>query len=249
MTYFVPQLDGSKHQGDNCGPASIAMALRWSTAHKVAPTPSEVRRAMGDPIGGTNIVDWPKGYDAFADDAKAEGFILREAKYQPGRSWEDLLGVLADGGAMCLVIDYSRVPDHLKGDRKFDGYHAVFVSRVRERGTATELRVWDPLCDGRRAGIPRGPLWYPKLTLKAAAAGYAGAGKAAYMRVVKATEIAPDPCGSSTRRINALEAALESARSRLLDPSQDVASVIADIDELIAPPETDPTATAGEGIV
>lgn len=240
MTYLVPQLNqGTPLDGDNCGPASVASALRWSTAHDVEPSPPEVRSRFGDKVGGTQMADHVKAYDSYTREASDLGWELKPAIYHDRDAWEKLLADLDLGRAMTLAIDYSRVPKHLKGDPKFDGLHAVFVSKVRDRGEQTEIRVWDPLCDGRRPGIPRGPLWYPKLTLKAAAAGYAGAGRATWVTVRKAKNVKPpfNPCEAALdeamQRLDRATSALEAARSALVNVNQDIGAVIADIDEVL----------------
>jgi hypothetical protein len=256
VTYLVPQLGyGTPHDGDNCGPASVAMALRWSTQHDVMPMPPEVRKAFGDPIGGTQMSDHPKAYASFSGAATRAGWTLKPLKFHDADPWDRFLEDISSGHGATMAIDYSRVPKHLKGDPRFDGLHAVFVSRIRTRAETTELRVWDPLCDGRRPGIPRGPLWYPKLTLKAAAAGYAGAGKASWCRVTKADGIYDpplDPCDAAIRELtterDAYRDVLIEARSAMVNAVSEIGPVIADIDELIPQPAHG-DGTVGEGVI
>ena len=81
------------------------------------------------------------------------------------------------------------------------------------------------------------------MTLKNAAGGYAGDGRASWGGVKKAEAIAPEtpPADCKTeldearQRIEVLTAALESARSLLTNANQEVGAAIADIDEAIGP--------------
>ena len=185
---------------------------------------------MHDNIGGTGLADHVTAWASFKDEAKAAGYILGPADYHPSQDWSKLVAWLEKGNGATIAIDYGRVPKPIKGDPVFDGNHAVFLSAIRTRGSVTEIRVWDPLCDGRRQGIPRGPIWYKAVTLKNAAGGYAGDGRASWVGVKKAEAIAPEtpPADCKTeldaarQRIEVLTTALESARSLLTNANQEI---------------------------
>ena len=156
MPTFVRQLDGSPNAGDNCGPASIAMALRWATAHEIMPTPSAVRAAMKDPTGGTYMSDHRLAWDTYRE-RNAARWDVKPMRYFAAGDFADLLTALGNGKGATIAIDYSKVPQSLKGDPLFNGLHSVFLAATRERAGMTEVKVFDPLNDGRRPGIP-GPM-------------------------------------------------------------------------------------------
>lgn len=192
MSILVPQLGrGSEYRG-NCGPASVCSALRWATDHDVAPLPDDVRKAMRDFVGGTTMGDHPKGYNAFIDDAWRAGWTLPPMTYAGNATWGQFFKVLRAGNAATIAIDYSKVPARFRC-AAFNGLHSVFVSELRTKAGKREAKVWDPLADGRRPGIPRGPQWYPVEVLRDAAAGAARPGRAMF-NIVKSGMMQPrDP--------------------------------------------------------
>lgn len=257
MSVFVRQLDGSAHAGDNCGPAAVASALRWATGHRLAPTPTQVRRRMGDKQGGTSPAAQADAWKTFAPEAERLGLTLREMKYRPRAEFARLLDLLRSGFAATIAIDYSLVPDELKGDPVFDGYHAVFVSRIRQTaGAKHEIKVWDPLCDGRRAGIPGpGPVWYDERVLRRAAGGYAGSGLVTLNRVERCAAPPvekPDGCDAQLddlhEEIARLRDVLGTARWALDSNRAHAESALADIDEVLPIPADEGLAPA-EGLL
>lgn len=172
MSILVPQLGRGSDYPGNCGPASVAEALRWATDHDVAPLPDEVRRAMRDLVGGTTMDEHPRGFDAFIHEAETKGWTLLPMIYRGTAPFADVVRALRAGRAVTIAIDYGRLPQRFRC-ADFDGLHSIFVSQIRTMGKVREVKVWDPLADGRRAGIPRGPQWYPLPVLADAAAGAA----------------------------------------------------------------------------
>ena len=245
MPIFRRQLDGSANAGDNCGPASIAMALRWATKHDVAPDPQAVRLRMGDLVGGTQMSEHRKAWDSFREQ-HAKTWDIPPMVYRPNAPFTDLLELLEAGKAATLAIDYSAVPRNLKGDPLFNGLHAVFVGGIRTRAETVEIKVWDPLNDGRRPGIPGpGPIWYPRVVLrKAASAVIENPGHAMYNVVRKGTSLVtevPDPCTAMNEilaaRVDVLEEALGQVRASLIAHGDGIAAALADIDEVLDIPE------------
>ena len=255
MPTFVRQLDGSPNAGDNCGPASVAMALRWATAHDIEPTPSAVRAAMKDPTGGTYMSDHRLAWDTYRE-RNAGRWDVKPMRYFAAGDFADLLAALGNGKAATIAIDYSKVPQALKGDPLFNGLHSVFLAATRERAGITEIKVFDPLNDGRRPGIPGpGPIWYPKTALRnAAAAVVSQPGKAMYNIVQRGTKLGPppvSPCAEEVAelqaRIDTLEETLGSIRGILVANQSEIAQALADIDEVLAIPD-DTGQTVGEGV-
>lgn len=245
MPVFVRQLDGSPLAGDNCGPASVAMALRWATEHHIQPSPTLVRMMMGDPTGGTFMKDHRKAWDE-ARQNNADVWTVGPMRYHAAGDFVDLLSRLWEGAGATIAIDYSKVPQNLKGDPLFNGLHSVFIAGIRERAEVTEIKVFDPLNDGRRPGIPGpGAIWYPKLVLRKAAGAVVGeAGKAMYNVVRKGEPVAqpePDLCYETvhrlTARIDELEDALGTIRGMLVAHQDGVAAALADIDAVLDIPD------------
>lgn len=240
MPILVPQLDGSPNAGDNCGPASIASALRWATKHDVEPSPSAVRRQMDDPVGGTLMSDHRKAWGHYMTVAPSKGWTLTPMKYHADARWSEFAAAFDGQHGATIAIDYSRVPRKYKGDPLFNGFHSVFVAAKRTRAESVEYKVFDPLCDGRRPGIPQGPLWYPAAVLKQAAGGVAGDGKAMYNIVRRGEPVhepEPDPCMDDLEKANArideLTEALGQCRTILEGFAEQTAAVLADLDALL----------------
>lgn len=192
MSILVPQLGRGSDYPGNCGPASVASALRWATDHDVAPLPDDVRRAMRDLVGGTTMDEHPRGYNAYRDEAEAKGWTLRPMTYAGAAAFSALIKNIRQGNAVTVAIDYGSLPARFRC-ADFDGLHSIFVSDMRTRKGVREAKVWDPLADGRRPGIPRGPQWYPLPVLRDAAAGAASRGRAIFNIVRPALMHETDP--------------------------------------------------------
>lgn len=255
MPILVPQLDGSPNAGDNCGPASIASALRWATKHDVMPSPSAVRVQMDDPVGGTFMKDHRKAWDHYMRTAVPAGWTLTPMRYHESDRWSDFAAAIDGKHGATIAIDYSRVPRKYKGDPAFTGFHSVFVGAKRTRAEQVEYKVWDPLCDGRRPGIPKGPLWYPAAVLKQSAGGVAGDGKAMYNVVRRGEPIPkpePDPCRrlleEATARIEVLEEVLDQSRTVIEGFVEQTAAVLQDIDAVLPAKDASDGEVARSGV-
>lgn len=187
MGILVPQLDGSPHAGDNCGPASICSALRWATRHEIAPEAATMRRRMKDREGGTHMSDHRLAWNSYIPSAMLQHMVLHPMVYHPRDTFANFMEAIGSGYGATLAIDYSLVPPYLKCSRTFDGFHSVFVAKLGRRNGKPAFKVYDPLADGRRADVPRGALWYPLDVLRECAGGVAGKRYAMYNLVEKAT--------------------------------------------------------------
>lgn len=164
---FIKQLDGSRFAGFNCTVASSCMAAirhrRGSNPPGTAqwyPTPAYVRYRMGDTSGGTNLSQ----NDAIFYKLYGINF---EVRYK--LAWSTFRSKIKAGQAAVLQGGYDVVRlTRYSGSSTFYGNHAVYVNAVRYNSTAKryEYQVGDPLCDGRRTGIPRGYQWWPESLLK-----------------------------------------------------------------------------------
>lgn len=185
MSWLVPQLDGSKYAGDNCGPASVASALRWATEHEVMPTPGEVRRRMGDFVGGTTMDEHSVAWATFTREAARDGWDLHPMAFKGIAPFADLVTALRNGRAATIAIRYGALPREYRQSATFTGDHAIFISRSRRVKGRLQLRVWDPLADGRRPEIVRGPQWIEASIIRTAAEATTGHKGTVWLNVVR----------------------------------------------------------------
>lgn len=164
---FIKQLDGSKYAGLNCTMASSAMAairhqkgvnppgtaLWW-------PRPYDLRAKTGDTSGGTTL-------------AQADSVLLRyydiNLDVEYNLDWGTFRERVMKGAGAIIQGGYSTIyQTKYSGSSTFSGNHAVYVNEVRWNEVADrwEYLWYDPLCDGRRTGIPKGPQWLPEALVK-----------------------------------------------------------------------------------
>lgn len=241
---FVRQLDGSPNAGENCGPVAVCHGLRWATANTVDPSPTQVRKAMHTGPGGTNLDDQQRAWDEMREVAKALGWELGPLRAHIAQPWDRVTDALDEGRSVMLQMSYRvvnvRRPD-LSGDPSFMGMHSLFLARRRVSGGRAEIKVYDGLRDGRRPGIPRGPVWYPAWLLRDAAAEFSMVdGRASFAvakrgdRVEEPAPPDPEDCSELHARIDTLEQTLGIAQAALRGASELIAPAIADIDEVLS---------------
>lgn len=82
--------------------------------------------------------------------------------------WTTFRSLIIAGRGAVLQIRYSVIaPTRFDASPGFTGNHAIYVNERRSSDGA--FLVYDPLADGRRAGIPKGPQWWPASLLQRAA--------------------------------------------------------------------------------
>lgn len=173
MTYrptFRRQLDGSACQSTNCGPASQAMAAERHrlgvdprNAHGWPPTPTEIRRWLGS-CGPSNLRE---------NAGAASGLYGVTMWVRYGVPWDTFRSLIVSGRGAIVQIGYSAVHETaFDACPTFTGAHAIYVNERRASDGA--YLVSDPLADGRRAGIPKGPQWWPGTLLRRAAEAMPG---------------------------------------------------------------------------
>jgi len=129
------------------------------THHGWLPTPPEIRNFMTPhSCGGTSLQE---------NDAAVTHMYLTNMDVRYGVPWTTFRSLIISGRGAVLQIRYSMVPSRFDGSPGFTGNHAVFVNERRSSDGA--YLVYDPLADGRRSGIPKGPQWWPASVLQAAA--------------------------------------------------------------------------------
>lgn len=172
---FRKQLDGSECQGDNCGPASSAMASARARegvdpANKWPwpPSPRVIRDRIQAVLGSNRC-----GGTTFSQNEGAVS-TLYAVDLQPRYNvpWATFRSLITSGRGAVVAIQYSALSYARKGDKNFTGGHSVYVN---ERRTSDgKYLVYDPLADGRRSGIPKGPQWWSATELQKAMYAYPG---------------------------------------------------------------------------
>lgn len=148
---FEKQGTGSTLAWKNCSAASGAMLADQASLKLKDPEPDAFRRATGDFSGGLMISQ--------VGDTLEQDYGIGNTVYDAsdGYTFDLLVADLKRGKFAVVNGDYDVVPDRLSGDKNFTGLHGEFWHRV----TTTGIIVGDPLCDGRRPGIPNGYVEYP----------------------------------------------------------------------------------------
>lgn len=164
---FRKQGDGSRCQWSNCGPASQAMASQRyregvdpNNSHGWPPMPSEIRNHITPThCGGTSLNE---------NDTAAIHCYKTDMWVRYGVPWSTFQSFIIAGRGAILQIRYSVIaPTKFDASPGFTGNHAVFVNE--RRATDGAFLVYDPLADGRRSGIPKGPQWWPNSLVRNAA--------------------------------------------------------------------------------
>lgn len=149
---FKKQLTGSTLGPYNCNMASAAMLADRDTLGQLNVTSDAMRKASGDTSGGTS----------------QQAAVTALAKYgitvDSYDAWDnfdiaDMDAALRAGKAIGVAGDYDQLPLSLKGDKDFFGDHRVVINEILSNGN---YLVFDPIADGRRTGIPKSPLQWPR---------------------------------------------------------------------------------------
>jgi len=154
---FVKQLDGSAYAGSNCTAAAGAMALDRQTLGAQRTTGARIRQLTGDTIGGLNqrqvanaiYAGWHQTLDVETPLSTSVAFVKMDA-------------------GMGLMIAGQEGATHgtkWQGSETFTGNHQWYVNERRRNSQVAggyEHLVYDPLADGRRAGIATSPFWVPE---------------------------------------------------------------------------------------
>lgn len=185
----VPQLDGSPQQASNCGPATAARHVRFASRGKIKATPSQIRDRMGIPTGPTNIVDQKRAIESFAGEFAKHGFNPPRMRKLNGVAPDVVRDLLSQGAEVSVQIGYHVINakrPSASGQPGFntpgaDGHSVAALGLYARNGDVIPpgappngkefTDLIDPLDDGRRPGIAKGPQRIPLgLLFEAAAA-------------------------------------------------------------------------------
>ena len=181
MTYaplHQPQLDrgtpvpGRTQGSRDCGPRTWQMGIDFLTRGGKVPDIAELRR-RGQVSGPqrTDVNDARLAVQSY-DSIRGRRPLRLYVKTYLG----DVSAAVRAGKYVLACIDYGVLNDRLArtGDPAFRDGHSVGLLGHRVMGGEVQWRLWDPLDDGRRAGIPEGPRWVDKADLVAAMEAFAG---------------------------------------------------------------------------
>jgi hypothetical protein len=177
----VPQIDGSLRAGYNCGPAVGATEVRHGSCGRQRPTPTQVRERMRKPSPANG--DWSTNSE---DRARAVRSYGLRCEVRRGRPMSELAALLDAGQPVGVTIDLGVVAERLPAlwsSATWRKGHIVWLRRRRRKpdGNGHEVRVLDPLADGRALGGGRkaalGPQWWPWWLVVAAIEGTWGRGR------------------------------------------------------------------------
>jgi hypothetical protein len=159
--WFRKQLDGSRDAGRNCTMASGSSMLYRHTYGKTKVAPQTLRNLTGDHVGGTNL-------DQLKTALVRAGFTGWWGPYR-GLAMGTFYTYLRRGqGAVVQGSSRATYGTRWRASYTFRGNHAWYVSRGKDWRLISGLwkpdylRVFDPLADGRAAGIASAPFWLPR---------------------------------------------------------------------------------------
>lgn len=143
----------------DCGVRVTQMGVYAASCGYLRPDIPDLRRRMGRP--------GPQQTNTTNAQQCAQSYGLR---YWRKSNVESVKKAVSKGAFVQLAIDYGVLNDRLgrTGDPNFRGGHSVGVMGEKKVGSNVMWRLFDPLDDGRRAGIPKGPRWVKRSDLVAA---------------------------------------------------------------------------------
>jgi hypothetical protein len=148
------------------------MGIDALTCGERVPSVRTIRRRMGKPgPQTTNVTDFARAVPTF----KAPG--RKPLDYRIVRTIAEVRQAVESGHYVHLCVDYGAFNRETakSGDPNFTGGHSLGVKGQEVRDGATWWRLYDPLDDARRQGIPQGPRWVKREALVKAMEAFAGA--------------------------------------------------------------------------
>lgn len=161
---------GGEQGSRDCGPRSGQMGIDGQTNRIVRIT--DLRKRMGTPGPQvTNVFDMKRGVESYRLRGREPmSYVVRTLM-------SEVRGAVAAGRAVQICLDYGKFNDlpGRTGDPNFRLGHSVLVRGQRRRNGVVQWKLYDPLDDGRRAEIPRGPRWVSRRKITRAAEAFAKA--------------------------------------------------------------------------
>lgn len=167
----VPVPGGVRGSRD-CGPRSVQMGIDYLT-NKIVRI-RDLRQRMTTPGPQvTNVFDAKRGVESYRFRGR------KPMTYTIRTILSEMRGAVAAGRYVQVCIDYGKfnqLPGRT-GDPGFTGGHSIGVrgQRYCRRHKRVEWRIYDPLDDHRRPGIPQGPRWVARSKVTKSAEAFANA--------------------------------------------------------------------------
>lgn len=256
------QLDDSKTEGVDCGPASVCVAIDFMSRGRIHPSTENVRKKMDD-WDATNPDNWVVALEKFGPAFKREGLTPPKFKRVSSLSHDMLQKQMKWGRGFIGAYDYGVVKEsnrRLWSSTSFTGYHAMFQMLFRTKDDKNQTLVFDPLADGRtRLGrtMVKGPKWWPFYLARKALAGFSGPGEASGVIVWKSDLITPttpaptppdeaDPTPSPEDQLDSLDK-MYGYLSDLEEQYEALGDVIQELRDAVGP-DNDSTSEPEQGV-
>lgn len=158
----------------DCGPRTVQMGLDFITKGEKVPGITEIRRRMGRPgPQQTNIWNAQQCVESYV---RIRG--RKPLRYFIKDNIDSVSAAIRNGKYVHACIDYGRWNQLMRktGDPNFKGGHSVGLLGQRKKNGTVQWLLFDPIDDGRRAGIAGpGPRWVPRWKVIKAMEAFAGA--------------------------------------------------------------------------
>lgn len=152
---FATQLDGSRCANANCTPTSHGRAVQRDWLGVKNGSASAIRNKVGLFCPGLTNGQCDRAIGALYGTAMQTLY---------GISWDAWVNGVFAGKASCIIIKYSVAHGTpYDANPNFSGNHDIYVNEGRFNAALgrEEMLVYDPLANGRFAGCPNGPQWWP----------------------------------------------------------------------------------------
>lgn len=196
---FQKQLNnGSSSGGTDCGVRSTSMGVDFATYGDRRPSVENVRDRMGKTQMDGKTVDAKNGGVTNTEQSQRAYLSFDTPKETAGRqplkcgrfvkgSFDAMVRAIEEGKWVQPTVRYGVVNDKkpaLSGDKNFDDNHIVGILGIRTKSSGERMvTVYDPLCDGRAPGIPKGTTEWPLWLLREATGKTAGPNHASWVQV------------------------------------------------------------------
>lgn len=274
---YKKQLDGSATADVDCGVMSCAMGVDMASKGAKKPGRDTIRDRMGVPSGGTNMWDIERAIKSYDTTGELDGEwqklkCRRETDGGSDGTWDAVADALPrEGGAnntngVILGVDYGMLRasnPNKTGSDSFDGWHSILLTAYDKRDGEWQVRVYDPLNDGRDGHPGPGPVWIQAHDVKQAAWSY---GKAVHGKSERVAGVflldavpvegepeppdpEPEPCTEQAYAISETSADLK-ARARALQPelAEHLRTIARRLQSRIQDPTADPDAEPEDGL-
>lgn len=166
------QGDGSRKQWKNCAAATGGNAVLRARKN-VNPKRGYPWATLSLPTMSSAIRDWcDRHFNTSAVEGLRQDWVNAALRAMYGVSmgyaylisWVKVVAFILDHRGISVSVIYAYfLGTAYAGSATFTGRHRIFINERRWNSTKQrhEFLVYDPLCDGRRASIPKGPQWVP----------------------------------------------------------------------------------------